>query len=213
MNSGSPILLSAVAFSISVGINGVKYHIHKYIPCPIMDKYLSLIWTFNLTKLIRRITFSAIGFIHLQYFRLFYSWMSPNISSDINPDSKVPGPNMGPAWDLSAPDGPHVGPMNIAFRAVSAIKYAQRFAFVLSIFMVYTPIYYRVASVVWGKRCNRIIVPASAKQYLKLKSFPCARPVKIAPVFEKAVSTRSASSVKKSGDYGIWHYKVLENNR
>ena len=32
-------------------------------------------------------------------------------------DSKVHGANMGPTWALSAPDGPHVGPMNIAIRA------------------------------------------------------------------------------------------------
>ena len=30
------------------------------------------------------------------------------------PDSKVHGANMGPTWVLSAPDGPHVGPMNIS---------------------------------------------------------------------------------------------------
>ena len=30
------------------------------------------------------------------------------------PDSKVHGANMGPTWVLSAPDGPHVGPMNPA---------------------------------------------------------------------------------------------------
>ena len=34
----------------------------------------------------------------------------------INPDSKVYGANMGPTWVLSAPDGPHVGPMNLAIR-------------------------------------------------------------------------------------------------
>ena len=34
----------------------------------------------------------------------------------ISPDSKVHGANMGPTWDLSAPDGPHVGPMNLAIR-------------------------------------------------------------------------------------------------
>ena len=33
-----------------------------------------------------------------------------------NPDSKVHGANMGPTWVLSAPDGPHVGPMNLAVR-------------------------------------------------------------------------------------------------
>ena len=32
------------------------------------------------------------------------------------PDNKVHGTNMGPTWALSAPDGPHVGPMNLAIR-------------------------------------------------------------------------------------------------
>ena len=36
------------------------------------------------------------------------------------PDSKVHGANMGPTWVLSAPDGPHVGPMNLAIRDTSA---------------------------------------------------------------------------------------------
>ena len=33
-----------------------------------------------------------------------------------NPDNKVHGANMGPTWVLSAPDGPHVGPINLAIR-------------------------------------------------------------------------------------------------
>ena len=32
------------------------------------------------------------------------------------PDSKVHGANTGPIWVLSAPDGPHVGPINLAIR-------------------------------------------------------------------------------------------------
>ena len=36
------------------------------------------------------------------------------------PDSNVHGANMGPTWVLSAPDGPHVGPMNLAIRVVIA---------------------------------------------------------------------------------------------
>ena len=32
------------------------------------------------------------------------------------PDSKVLGANMGPTWVLSAPNGPHVGPMNLDIR-------------------------------------------------------------------------------------------------
>ena len=35
-----------------------------------------------------------------------------------HPDTKVHGANMGPTWVLSAPDGPHVRPMNLAIRAV-----------------------------------------------------------------------------------------------
>ena len=37
-----------------------------------------------------------------------------------HPDSKVHGANMGPTWVLSAPDGPHVGPMNLAIRVCSS---------------------------------------------------------------------------------------------
>ena len=33
-----------------------------------------------------------------------------------NPNIKVHGANMGPNWVLSAPDGPHVGPMNFDIR-------------------------------------------------------------------------------------------------
>ena len=33
---------------------------------------------------------------------------------DMFPDSKVHAANIGPTWVLSAPDGPHVGPMNLA---------------------------------------------------------------------------------------------------
>ena len=35
-----------------------------------------------------------------------------------NPDRQVHGANMRPIWVLSAPDGPHVGPMNFAIRKV-----------------------------------------------------------------------------------------------
>ena len=38
------------------------------------------------------------------------------------PDSKVHGANMGPTRVLSAPDGPHVGPMNLAMRDDAATK-------------------------------------------------------------------------------------------
>ena len=36
----------------------------------------------------------------------------------ISPDSKVHGDNMGPTWVLPAPDGPHVGHMNLGIRVI-----------------------------------------------------------------------------------------------
>ena len=41
-----------------------------------------------------------------------------HISWGLLPDSKFHGANMGSTWALSAPDGPHVCPMNLAIRAV-----------------------------------------------------------------------------------------------
>ena len=41
---------------------------------------------------------------------------SSDVSMGSTPDSEVHGANMGPTWVLSAPDGPHVGPMNLAIR-------------------------------------------------------------------------------------------------
>ena len=46
-------------------------------------------------------------------------YISYHISLDkIDPDSKVYGANMGPTWVLLAPDGLHIGPMNLAIRGV-----------------------------------------------------------------------------------------------
>ena len=43
------------------------------------------------------------------------------------PDSKVHWANMGPTWVLSAPDGPHVGPMNLTNRVTPDILKAPCF--------------------------------------------------------------------------------------
>ena len=41
------------------------------------------------------------------------------IHTNVNyPDGKIHRANMGPTWVLSAPDGPHVGPMNLAIWVV-----------------------------------------------------------------------------------------------
>ena len=46
---------------------------------------------------------------------LFFNCLATKVAH-LSPDSKVHGANMGPTWVLSAPDGPHVGPMNLAIR-------------------------------------------------------------------------------------------------
>ena len=47
-------------------------------------------------------------------------WLPGNI-----PDSKVHGANMGPTRVLSAPGGPHVGPMNLAIRDALMLRLAS----------------------------------------------------------------------------------------
>ena len=45
---------------------------------------------------------------------MFPQFPMKKAATGIYPDSKVHGANMGPTWVLSAPDGPHVGPVNLA---------------------------------------------------------------------------------------------------
>ena len=56
---------------------------------------------------------------HVDYLLISKYWSVVNNNNDIvkdSPDDKVHGANMGPTWVLSAPDGPYVGPMNLAIR-------------------------------------------------------------------------------------------------
>ena len=60
-------------------------------------------------------------------------------SSFTIPDSKVHVANMGPTWVLSAPDGPHVGPMDLAIRDVmwDAVGIVLHMASYSSVFSIY----------------------------------------------------------------------------
>ena len=44
----------------------------------------------------------------------------------IDPDNKIHGANMGLTWVLSAPYGPHVGPMNLAITGAIIDRVAPR---------------------------------------------------------------------------------------
>ena len=54
-------------------------------------------------------------------YRLGLVVLAVNVLTGNIPDSKVHGTNMGPTWVLSVPDGPHVGPMNLAIRDIACI--------------------------------------------------------------------------------------------
>ena len=49
-------------------------------------------------------------------------WLWLHWANDTYPDSKVHGANMGPTWVLSAPDGPYVGPMNLAIGVAAVYR-------------------------------------------------------------------------------------------
>ena len=57
----------------------------------------------------------------MRYFSLAADLSFRN-ASFISSDIMVHGANMGPTWVLSAPDGPHVGPMNLAITFIGSIK-------------------------------------------------------------------------------------------
>ena len=54
---------------------------------------------------------------------------------DVTPDSKVHGANIGSTWVLSAPDGPHVGPMNFAIRDMHVTAFLAPLPLLHSIIM------------------------------------------------------------------------------
>ena len=72
--------------------------------------------------LVEKIKYVSISAEHLKKYIDFFPFVVNFVNFDHDfqnyPDSKVYGANMGPIWVLSAPDGPHVGPMNLAIRVL-----------------------------------------------------------------------------------------------
>ena len=62
------------------------------------------------------------GHISLEVLKIPIRKINFEIHFKLRPDSKYHGANMGPTWVLSAPDGPHVGPMNLAIRASKSLR-------------------------------------------------------------------------------------------
>ena len=85
----------------------------------------------------------------------------------IGPDSKVHGANMGPTWVLLAPDGPHVGPRNLAIRGYINLKYAvpnvttRVYVYVYIYVYIYTELIYgtktSMFSILWQHAMHYIV--------------------------------------------------------
>ena len=86
-----------------------------YISRPTFQSALS--WTFSWLVVFRAVIFITENYIILLVLTDVFVFIGLYIDIKCdNPDSKVHGDNMGPTWVLSAPDGPHGGPMNLAIR-------------------------------------------------------------------------------------------------
>ena len=71
-----------------------------------------------------KISISKISYIFYETVLSQFNKVNFYLDTEKHPilDSKVHGANMGPTWDLSAQDGPHVGPMNLAIRGILPMK-------------------------------------------------------------------------------------------
>ena len=90
---------------------------------------LAIIWTSakilligplgtNFAEILIEIYIFSFNKMHLKI--LSGNWRPSCLGLNAFPDNKVHGANMGPTWVLSAQDGPHVGPMNLAIRVKGA---------------------------------------------------------------------------------------------
>ena len=63
----------------------------------------------------------------LEFSWTIITWQEAHISVILilNTDSKVHGAKMRSTWVLSGPDGPHVGPMNLAIRVGTCMSYVS----------------------------------------------------------------------------------------
>ena len=63
----------------------------------------------------------------LEFSWTIITWQETHISAILilNTDSKVHGAKMRSTWVLSGPEGPHVGPMNLAIRVGTCMSYVS----------------------------------------------------------------------------------------
>ena len=73
-------------------------------------------------------TWAIVDLVLCPHMALLATMLKITVRCDLFPDSKVHGANMGPTWVLSAPDGPYVGPMNLAIWERFLCTYMQQTA-------------------------------------------------------------------------------------
>ena len=86
------------------------------------------------------------------------------------PDSKIHGANMGPTWVPSDPDGPHVGPMNLAIRDVYEVGKKIHWHLVCQWFKIRfhgLDIHSPERPVSTSKMCGMMISETPGKRFLK----------------------------------------------
>ena len=76
----------------------------------------------NFSEILIKIQNLSLMKMRLKISSLIWWLFCPGGDELSNPDNKVHGANMGPTWVLSAPDGPHVGPMNLTIREHFDVK-------------------------------------------------------------------------------------------
>ena len=95
----------------------LHFHYHTFVPISLGDSIIIYVYHYYLAFPFSSISLNIIR--HFDYhiwFRILFG-ISIRTKSKIllihYPDSKVDGANMGLIWVLSAPDGPHVGPIKL----------------------------------------------------------------------------------------------------
>ena len=84
-----------------------------------VEKYTSIFALITGNKISHQSDVNILDVISRERCKIWHSMQSVRTGQRYNyPDSKVHGANMGPTWVLLAPDGPHVGPMNLAIRVM-----------------------------------------------------------------------------------------------
>ena len=102
---------------MSFYIDGITMVMHQY---NVVQNFTYLMICFSFVTIIDYKSLSAFPWLaqanNFWTWQIYFNQGIVATSYLADQDSKVHGANMGPTWVLLAPDGPHIGPMNLAIR-------------------------------------------------------------------------------------------------